>query len=89
MPNSYKKPIKNNAVKTTVAPEQQPYPDNSLSKWMDNYQIMEEFKITQRTLYNWRRKKYIPHTKIGNKSYYNRTEIEAMMRKNTIMPDSK
>ena len=46
------------------------------TKWMDKQDVMKEFYVSGRTLYNWRKRKYIPLGRIGNKIYYARTARE-------------
>jgi hypothetical protein len=87
MEKSNKKPAAKKSRKKTAPPSvKKPEQGAPFSIWMDKYQIMEEFQISPRTLYNWRRHNCIPHTRVGKKFYYNRTEFEDDMRRNMINP---
>lgn len=79
------KTTKKKAVKK--APPPIPSKPEEFYTWIDNHDIMKEFKIGPRTLYNWRRFDYIPHTKIGKKTLYNRSAIEKILRDNSQGPD--
>jgi hypothetical protein len=52
-----------------------------LKRWMDKQDVMREFYVSERTLYNWRKKKLIPFGRIGRKFYYDRWGIEALLNK--------
>lgn len=48
--------------------------------WVDKQDVMLEFHISQRTLYNWRIKKILPFARLGKKIIYNRSLIEQMLK---------
>ena len=48
----------------------------SFDVWLDKQDIMQEFHISERTLHNWRKKKYLPFTRLGRRIFYNRTLLE-------------
>lgn len=49
-------------------------------EWVDKGAIMEEFNLSERTLYKLRKENKIPHGYIGAVIFYNRTEIEKMLK---------
>ena len=53
----------------------EPYGD-----WKQKEEIIEEFGVDVRTLYNWRKKGVIPFGTIGGKIYYDRKAIEQMLK---------
>lgn len=48
--------------------------------WVDKQDVMLEFHISERTLYNWRIKKILPFARLGKKIIYNRSLIEQMLK---------
>ncbi len=59
---------------STVKPIE-PYGD-----WKQKEEIIEEFGVDVRTLYNWRKKGLIPFGTMGGKIYYDRKAIELMLK---------
>ncbi len=55
--------------------------DLSLDQWVDKYEIMKEFKLSERTLYTLRKNKELPFAKLGKTILYNRTKLELRLRK--------
>ena len=53
----------------------------ALKRWLDKQDVMREFYVSERTLYNWRKKKLIPFGNIGRKFYYDRRLIEGLLSK--------
>ena len=56
-----------------------------LKRWLDKQDVMREFYVSERTLYNWRKKKLIPFGNIGRKFYYDRRLIEDLLNKGSIV----
>lgn len=54
-----------------------------LDIWVDKCEIMKEFKISERTLFNLRKKNEIPHARLGKLILYNRTKLEERLRKHS------
>jgi len=48
--------------------------------WIDKQDVMLEFHVSERTLYNWRIKKILPFARLGKKIIYNRSLIEQMLK---------
>lgn len=49
--------------------------------WLDKQDIMLEFHVSERTLFNWRKKKVLPFSRLGTKIIYNRSLLEQMLKK--------
>ncbi len=61
---------------------QAPSPDKQnvhLEKWYDNYEVMEMFHISQRTLQTLRSNGKLPFAKLGNKCFYREQDLQQMM----------
>jgi len=56
-----------------------------LKRWLDKQDVMKEFYVSERTLYNWRKKKLIPFGNIGRKFYYDRRLIEGLLNKGSTV----
>ena len=56
-----------------------------LKRWLDKQDVMREFYVSERTLYNWRKKKLIPFGNIGRKFYYDRRQIESLLNKGSTL----
>ena len=56
-----------------------------LKRWLDKQDVMREFYVSERTLYNWRKKKLIPFGNIGRKFYYDRRLIEGLLNKGSTV----
>lgn len=52
-----------------------------LKKWLTSKDMSELLGISLRTLQTYRDKGMIPYTQIGNKLYYNSTEIRQVLNK--------
>ena len=48
--------------------------------WIDKQDVMLEFHVSERTLFNWRKKKVIPFTRLGRKIIYNRSLLEQILK---------
>lgn len=53
--------------------------DLHLEKWYDNYEVMEMFHISQRTLQTLRSNGKLPFAKLGNKCFYREQDLQYMM----------
>ena len=49
------------------------------SVWRSTRQILEEFPISEKSLYNWRTAGILPYGLLGKKIMYNRTVIEQIL----------
>ncbi len=56
-----------------------------LEDWIDGQDVMRTLHISQRTLQTLRSNGTIPYTKIGNKIWYLRQDIERVLRSNYVM----
>ena len=56
--------------------------ENVFSKWLPTGKVVEEFFVSPRTLYNWRKAKVLPFGRLkeNGKIYYNRSVIEQILR---------
>lgn len=54
--------------------------ENVFSKWLPTGKVVEEFFVSTRTLYNWRKAKVLPFGRLKGKIYYNRSVIEQILR---------
>ena len=52
------------------------------TQWLRSSEVMEMLKISSSTLQNLRISGQIPHTKIGGIFYYNRVDIENVLKAN-------
>ncbi|MCR4801092.1 MAG: helix-turn-helix domain-containing protein [Bacteroidales bacterium] len=50
--------------------------------WLDNQDVTMQLHISLRTLQELRSKGVIPYTKLGNKVYYRRADIENLLKAN-------
>jgi predicted site-specific integrase-resolvase len=65
--------------------------DNSAAAQLgviDNADLVQLLKITPRTAITWRKKKLLPHIKIGGKIFYRINDIETMLNKKLNNPNS-
>ena len=53
--------------------------DKRLEKWMDNRQVCEVLRISERTLQTLRSKRQITYTRIGRRFYYRPQEVERVL----------
>ena len=49
---------------------------------MDDKEVQLYLNVSQRTLVNWRSKKIISYTMIGEKLYYQKSDIEHLLKSN-------
>jgi hypothetical protein len=69
-----------NSKHTTTAPDITP-----LSDWLDNQDVMQALRISPRTLQTLRSNGTLPHSRIGKKLYYKRSDIQQVLQNNYIM----
>ncbi|WP_270533030.1 helix-turn-helix domain-containing protein [Segatella copri] len=50
-----------------------------LSEWHDNYEVMEMFHISARTLQTLRSKGKLPFAKMGGRCYYKESDLQRLM----------
>ncbi len=50
--------------------------------WIDKKEVLDNMRISERTLQNWRSKGILPHYRLGGRIYYREGDLEAMMEKN-------
>ena len=50
-----------------------------LSEWHDNYEVMEMFHISQRTLQTLRSNGKLPFAKMGGRCYYKESDLQRLM----------
>lgn len=51
-------------------------------KWLDNQNVCLELNISKRTLQYYRDNSTLPFTKVGNKVYYKKTDVEKLLQEN-------
>jgi len=56
-----------------------------LEDWMDNQDVMQTLHISPRTLQTLRSNGTLPFSRIGNKLYYRRQDIERILKDNYTM----
>lgn len=49
--------------------------------WLDNQEIMQQLKISKRTIQHYRDTGLIAFSQVGNKIYYRQSDIDAMLNK--------
>jgi len=54
--------------------------NETFDTWIDKQDVMLEFHLSERTLYNWRKKKILPYARLGKKIIYNRSLIEQTLK---------
>ena len=56
--------------------------ENIFYKWLPTGRVVEEFFVSERTLYNWRKEGILPFGRLKGKGkiYYNRSVIEQILR---------
>ncbi len=57
-------------------------PENPLSDWLDNQDIMQALHLSERTLQTWRKSGKIPFSKIGGKIYYKKEDLQQLLINN-------
>jgi hypothetical protein len=57
----------------------------SLSDWLDNQDVMHLLHISPRTLQTLRSNGTLPFSRIGNKLYYKRSDIQRILQDNYTM----
>ncbi len=60
-------------------PARQEEEGKRLERWYDNYEVMEMFHISQRTLQTLRSNGKLPFAKLGNKCFYREQDLQQMM----------
>jgi hypothetical protein len=58
---------------------------NSLDDWIDNQDVMLALHISQRTLQTLRSNGTLPYSRINNKIYYRRRDVEKLLNDNYKM----
>lgn len=69
-----------NSLKSNPPPDYCPDAPLEFSKWMSTRQLLEEFPVSARSLYNWRKKKLIPYIFFEGKLLYDRTAFERILK---------
>lgn len=59
--------------------------DNDLDDWLDNQDVMQALHISCRTLQTLRSNGTLPYSRINNKIYYRRQDIEKILNDNYKM----
>lgn len=73
-------PCMQELIKKPHAGEQTP-----LSDWLDNQDVMHALHISPRTLQTLRTNGTLPFSRIGNKLYYKRSDIQRILQDNYTM----
>ena len=62
-------------------PSQEPGGRRALeSKFYDNADMMQLFKVSSRTLQRWRDERIVPYKKVGGKIFYLADKVEELMQ---------
>lgn len=62
-------------------PSQEPSGRRALeSKFYDNADMMQLFKVSSRTLQRWRDERIVPYKKVGGKIFYLADKVEELMQ---------
>lgn len=62
-------------------PSQEPGVRRALeSKFYDNADMMQLFKVSSRTLQRWRDERIVPYKKVGGKIFYLADKVEELMQ---------
>lgn len=62
-------------------PSQEPNGRRALeSKFYDNADMMQLFKVSSRTLQRWRDERIVPYKKVGGKIFYLADKVEELMQ---------
>jgi hypothetical protein len=59
--------------------------ETPLSDWLDNQDVMQALHISTRTLQTLRSNGTLPYSRIGNKIYYKRSDIQRILQDNYTM----
>jgi hypothetical protein len=51
-----------------------------LEDWIDNYEIMTRYHVSQRTLQTLRRTGKLPYTIFANRCFYRKTDVQMVFR---------
>ena len=57
-------------------------PDNQLENWLDNQDVMQALHISLRSLQTLRSNGTLPYSRINNKIYYRRCDVEKLLNDN-------
>lgn len=68
------------SLKSNPPPDYCPDAPLEFSKWMSTRQLLEEFPVSARSLYNWRKKKLLPYLFFEGKLLYDRTAFEKILK---------
>lgn len=75
--------------KSNPPPGYSPREPLEFSKWISTRQLLEEFPVSARSLYNWRKKCLLPFTFFEGKLLYDRTAFERILKSRwNIGPDN-
>jgi len=81
-PNSFVSIIERNA---SSCPFHQPIGQTPLEAWLDNQDVMQLLHISPRTLQTLRSNGTLPFSRIGNKLFYRRADIQQILKDNYTM----
>lgn len=51
-----------------------------LEDWIDNYEIMTRYHVSQRTLQSLRSNGKLPYTIFANRCFYRKTDVQALLK---------
>jgi hypothetical protein len=81
-PNSFVSIIERNPG---TCPFHQPISQTPLEEWLDNQNVMQMLHISPRTLQTLRSNGTLPFSRIGNKLFYRRADIQRILKDNYTM----
>ena len=76
-------PPPNTVIADSIRNPQNQSPD--LSDWLDNQQVMQALHISPRTLHTLRTNGTLPYSRIGNKFYHNKQDIQKILANSYTM----
>ena len=53
---------------------------SALEDWIDNYEIMTRYHVSQRTLQTLRSSGKLPYTIFANRCFYRKTDVQALFK---------
>ena len=62
-----------------------PAEETPLEDWLDGQEVMKKLRISLRTLQSLRTSGTLPHSRINNKIYYRKEDIQKVLSNNYVM----
>ncbi|MGF7141460.1 helix-turn-helix domain-containing protein [Roseimarinus sediminis] len=71
-----------NSLKGSLEAEQVKNAKKLSETWLDNQEVMDLLRISQRTLQSMRDQLILPYSKVGGKIYYKASDVEQLLHNN-------